>query len=145
MAMRQVTVDRGGGQLLISVPDDAAVLEYAERPVPGAGAVLAEAALDAPLGLPRLEDLAGYRQGGAYHPYHPFWLFNENEYSMRTAGHIIMAGAKSGEFFEAMGVRVVPTFEAAWEEARRLVGDRPRVAVLPTFWSKPRIKFRVAA
>jgi hypothetical protein len=44
-----------------------------------------------------------------------------------------------------MGVQVLPTFEAAWEEARRLVGDRPRVAVLPTFWSKPRIKFHVAA
>lgn len=86
-----------------------------------------------------------YRQGGAYHPYHPFWLFNENEYAMRTAGRIIMAGARAGEFFEAMGVQVLPTFEAAWEEARRLVGDRPRVAVLPTFWSKPRIKFHGAA
>jgi hypothetical protein len=86
-----------------------------------------------------------YRQGGAYHPYHPFWLFNENEYGMRTAGRIIMAGAKAGEFFEAMGVQVVPTFEAAWEEARQLVGDRPRTVVLPTFWSKPRIKFRVRA
>jgi hypothetical protein len=86
-----------------------------------------------------------YRRGDAYHPYHPFWLFNENEYGMRTAGRIIMAGARAGEFFEAMGVQVLPTFEAAWQEARRLVGERPRVAVLPTFWSKPRIKFRVAA
>lgn len=86
-----------------------------------------------------------YRQGGAYHPYHPFWLFNENEYAMRTAGRIVMVGAKAGEFFEAMGVHVAPTFEAAWDAGRELVGDRPRVVVLPTFWSKPRIKFRVAA
>lgn len=86
-----------------------------------------------------------YRQGGAYHPYHPFWLFNENEYAMRTAGRIVMAGARAGEFFEAMGVHVAPTFEAAWETGRQLIGDRPRVVVLSTFWSKPRIKFRVAA
>lgn len=89
-------------------------------------------------------DLVGiYRKGGAYHPYHPFWLFNENEYGMRTAGRIVMAGAKPGEFFEALGVQVRPTFEAAWEEARAVVGTRPRVVVLPTFWSRPRIKFRV--
>jgi hypothetical protein len=58
---------------------------------------------------------------------------------------IRVAGARAGEFFEAMGVHVAPTFEAAWDAGRELVGDRPRVVVLPTFWSKPRIKFRVAA
>ncbi len=85
-----------------------------------------------------------YQAGGAYHPYHPFWLFNEDEYGMRTASRILMAGARPGELFEALGVEVTPTVEAAWDEARRTLGARPRVVVLPAYWSRPRIAFRVA-
>jgi hypothetical protein len=86
-----------------------------------------------------------YRAGGAYHPFHPFWLFNEDEYAMRSASRIVMAGARPGELFEALGCLVTPGFPEAWEEACRQVGTRPRVVVLPSFWSRPRIKFQVAA
>ncbi len=87
--------------------------------------------------------VARYRAGGAYHPYHPFWLFNEDEYAMRTAGRIIMAGARPGDHWDDLGCLVTPDFATAWSETLRLLGPRPRVAALPTYWSKPRIKFDV--
>ena len=86
--------------------------------------------------------IARYRAGGAYHPYHPFWLFNENEYAMTTAARIIMAGATPGEHWDQLGCVVTPDFAAAWNQALALVGPRPRTLVLPTYWSKPRIKVR---
>src|SRR5262249_60728659 len=36
--------------------------------------------------------VARYRAGGAYHPWHPFWLFAEDEYAMTRARAIIVAG-----------------------------------------------------
>lgn len=87
--------------------------------------------------------VARYRAGAAYHPYHPFWLFNENEYAMTTAARIIMAGPAPGELWDDLGCAVAPDFEAAWRAAIDLVGPHPRVAVLPTYWSRPRIKFLV--
>jgi len=87
--------------------------------------------------------VARYRGGGAYHPYHPFWLFNEDEYAMTTAGRIIMAGAIPGEHWDQLGCAVTPDFATAWSQAVDLVGPHPRVLVLPTYWSKPRIKFQV--
>ena len=87
--------------------------------------------------------VARYRAGGAYHPYHPFWLFNEDEYAMTTARRIIMAGATPGEHWAELGCAVTPDFASAWSQALDLVGPRPRTLVLPTYWSKPRIKFEV--
>jgi hypothetical protein len=87
--------------------------------------------------------VAHYRAGGAYHPYHPFWLFNEDEYAMTTAGRIIMAGARPGGHWDHLRCMVTPDFAAAWSEALSLMGPHPRVTVLPTYWSKPRITFDV--
>jgi hypothetical protein len=87
--------------------------------------------------------IARYRAGGAYHPYHPFWLFNEDEYAMTTAARIIMAGATPGQLWDDLGCLVTPDFATAWSQALDLVGPRPRALVLPTYWSKPRIKFEV--
>jgi hypothetical protein len=87
--------------------------------------------------------IARYRAGGAYHPYHPFWLFNENEYAMTTAARIVMAGATPGGLWDDLGCVVTPDFATAWSQAVDLVGPHPRTLVLPTYWSKPRIKFGV--
>ncbi len=62
---------------------------------------------------------------------------------MTTGGRIIMAGAIPGEHWDQLGCAVTPDFATAWSQAVDLVGPHPRVLVLPTYWSKPRIKFQV--
>jgi hypothetical protein len=139
---------RGG--VVIGVTDSAGVVDPATHP----GYAEAMAAFGASRSFddlaraadgigraPRL--VARYRAGGAYHPYHPFWLFNENEYAMTTAERIILAGATPGAHWEQLGCMVTPDFAAAWRAAQCVVGPHPRTVVLPTFWSRPRIKFDV--
>jgi hypothetical protein len=87
--------------------------------------------------------VARYRAGGAYHPWHPFWLFAEDEYAMTRAGAIVMAGARPGKHWEQLGCVVTKTVDEALGHARRLVGGSPRVLALPTYWSQPRIAFQV--
>ena len=88
--------------------------------------------------------VARYRAGGAYHPWHPFWLFAEDEYGMTRAGAIIMAGARPGMLWERLGCGVAPTLDDALAHARDVVGADARIVALPTYWSKPRVTFQVA-
>jgi hypothetical protein len=87
--------------------------------------------------------VARYRAGGAYHPWHPFWLFAEDEYAMTRAGAIVMAGARPGRHWEPLGCVVTETVDEALGHARRVVGGTPHVLALPTYWSRPRIAFQV--
>jgi nickel-dependent lactate racemase len=86
-----------------------------------------------------------YHHGHAYPPLHPFWLFYELEYTLNRAGAVYMAGTSNPGAFRALGLTPVPDFAAAWRAARKHVGANPSVVVAPTFWSRPRIKFKVAA
>ena len=56
-----------------------------------------------------------------------------------------MAGTSNPGAFRAIGMSTAPNFDAAWKMAKKIVGESPRTVVAPTFWSKPRIKFRVDA
>src|SRR5207244_12649067 len=87
--------------------------------------------------------VARYRAGSAYHPWHPFWLFAEDEYGMTRAGAIIMAGARPGMLWQQLGCVVAATPSDALAQARGLVGAEARIVALPTYWSKPRIAFQV--
>src|SRR5207247_10536648 len=62
--MRSVAIDRGSRRETIAVPDDALVLEYVEQPPAGDPHVIVERALDAPSGLPPLEELVRALPGG---------------------------------------------------------------------------------
>src|SRR3989475_1892551 len=87
--------------------------------------------------------VARYRAGSAYHPWHPFWLFAEDEYGMTRAGAIMMAGARPGMLWQQLGCVVAATPSDALAQARGLVGAEARIVALPTYWSKPRIAFQV--
>src|SRR3989441_3253524 len=88
--------------------------------------------------------VARYRAGGAYHPWHPFWLFAEDEYGMTRAGAIIMAGGPPGVLWQRLGCVVAPTVGDALVHARDLVGTPAQIVALPTYWSRPRVAFQVA-
>ena len=92
-----------------------------------------------------LEYTHKYTYEHGYPPLHPFWLLYENEYSLNRAGAVIMAGTSNPGAFRAIGMSTAPNFDAAWKMAKKIVGESPRTVVAPTFWSKPRIKFRVDA
>ena len=86
-----------------------------------------------------------YTHGHGYPPLHPFWLLYENEYTLNRASAVIMTGTTNPGAFRAIGMSTAPTYDAAWKIAKKFVGGNPQVVVAPTFWSKPRIKFQVAA
>ena len=86
-----------------------------------------------------------YTYEHAYPPLHPFWLLYENEYALNRASAVIMAGTSNPGAFRAIGMSTAPNFDAAWKMAKKFVGENPRTVVAPSFWSKPRIKFRVDA
>lgn len=84
-----------------------------------------------------------YTHGYGYPPLHAFWLFYENEYLLKRAGAVIMAGTPNPGAFRALGLTPARNFDEAWQIAKKYVGANPRTVVAPTFWSKPRIKFDV--
>jgi nickel-dependent lactate racemase len=86
-----------------------------------------------------------YTYEHGYPPLHPFWLLYENEYTLNRASAVIMAGTSNPGAFRAIGMSTAPNFDAAWKMAKKFVGENPRTVVAPSFWSKPRIKFRVDA
>ena len=90
-----------------------------------------------------LEYTHKYTYEHGYPPLHPFWLLYENEYSLNRAGAVIMAGTSNPGAFRAIGMSTAPNFDTAWKMAKKIVGESPRTVVTPSFWSKPRIKFRV--
>src|SRR5207244_11579811 len=56
--MGTVEFDAGARRQAITLPDGATVLEYVEQPATGEAGALVDRALDAPLGLPPLQELA---------------------------------------------------------------------------------------
>ncbi len=85
-----------------------------------------------------------YTHGYGYPPLHAFWLFYENEYILKRAGAVIIAGTSNPGAFRALGLTPARHFEDAWEIAKKYVGSNPKTVVAPTFWSKPRVKFDVS-
>lgn len=89
------------------------------------------------------ELLREYRHSNAYHPVHPIWLFNENQYALDHAGKIIIATAENPDAPVRVGAEYAETFEDAMVEALALMGAEPRILVLPTYFSLMPMKFRV--
>lgn len=84
-----------------------------------------------------------YTHGYGYPPLHPFWLFYENEYTLLTAGRVIMAGTTNPGAFRALGITPARDFSDAWNMGSKIVGRNPVTVVAPSFWSKRVFKFDV--
>lgn len=91
----------------------------------------------------RPDYLFRYTHGHGYPPLHPFWLFYENEYTLKRAGKVILAGVTNPGAFRALGIEPAKDFHSAWSSACRLVGRDPVTVIAPTFWSRRVFKFDV--
>lgn len=76
-----------------------------------------------------------YHDSSAYHPVHPIWLFNENQYALDHAGKIIIATGENPEAPAMAGAEYAATFEDAMKQASDLTGPDPRVLVLPNYFT----------
>ena len=79
--------------------------------------------------------LRKYHEDHAYHPVHPIWLFNENQYALDHARKIIFATAENPEAPGTVGAEYAATFEDAMERALGLTGENPRILVLPNYFT----------
>jgi nickel-dependent lactate racemase len=87
--------------------------------------------------------LKKHMAGLANHPVHPFWVFAETQYVHDHVGKFIIATAENPEAVRKVGGTWAQDFREAWQIAERVVGKNPRVLVLPTYFTKPAIKFAV--
>jgi hypothetical protein len=79
--------------------------------------------------------LERYHNHNAYHPVHPVWLFNENQYVLDHAGKIIIATAENPDAPATMGAEYAATFDDALARALDVTGTDARVLVLPNYYS----------
>jgi nickel-dependent lactate racemase len=84
-----------------------------------------------------------YQHENAYHPVHPIWLFNENQYALDHAGKIIIATGENADAPALVGAEYAATFEDAMRQAKELTGPDPRILVLPNFFSFAPMTFLV--
>lgn len=79
--------------------------------------------------------LRKYHEEHAYHPVHPIWLFNENQYALDHAGKIIFATAENPDTPAMVGAEYAETFEEALTQAVGFLGGNPRITVFPNYFS----------
>ncbi len=90
------------------------------------------------------EELLGqYHDNHAYHPIHPIWLFNENQYALDHAGRIFIATAENADAPARVGAEYAATFDEAMAQAMKVTGADPRILVLPNFFSLAPMLFLV--
>jgi len=89
------------------------------------------------------ELLERYHHHNAYHPVHPIWLFNENQYALDHAGKIIIATGENPGAPALVGAEHAATFEEAMERAIDTMGADARVLVLPNYFSAAPMVFQV--
>lgn len=93
--------------------------------------------------LTRPDYLYKYQHCNAYHPIHAFWLLYENQWLMEHAAKVIMAGEINPGPLRSLGLVPAHSFAAAWQMAKEVVGENPRVVVLPHYWSHLKMQFVV--
>jgi len=93
--------------------------------------------------LTRPDYLYKYQHCNGSHPIHAFWLLYENQWLMEHAAKVIMAGEVNPGPLRALGLVPSRSFAEAWQMAKEVVGENPRVVVLPHYWSHLKMQFAV--
>ncbi len=93
--------------------------------------------------LTRPDYLYKYQHCYAYHPIHAFWLFYENQWLMEHANKVIIAGEVTPGPLRTLGLTPSRSFDEAWHMAKEVVGQSPRVVVLPHYWTELKMQFVV--
>ncbi len=84
-----------------------------------------------------------YRNHHAYHPVHPVWLFNENQYALDHAARIIIATGENPDAPALVGAEHAATFDEALARAQEIVGADARIMALPSYFSFVPMVFEV--
>ncbi len=77
------------------------------------------------------EYIDAYRYNYGYHPYHPFSMISCGHVAEKECAAVYIVGAYEPGYARAMGMKTRRTFEEALSDARRYVGDSPRILALP--------------
>jgi len=72
-----------------------------------------------------------YRFNYGYHPFHAFSMISCAHIAERNCAAIYIVGAQEPGYARSMGLKTRSTFEEALADARKYVGDEPRVLALP--------------
>jgi hypothetical protein len=78
------------------------------------------------------EYIRQYREGTAYHPFHPFSMMACGHLAEKHTAAVYIAGAKEPGIARGMGFKTRATVEEALADAMtKYVGERPRILALP--------------
>jgi lactate racemase len=79
----------------------------------------------------RQEFIDAYRYNYAYHPYHVFSMMSCGHLAEKHCAAVYCVGAYEPGFARGMGMKTRANFEDALKDARKYVGDSPRILALP--------------
>lgn len=72
-----------------------------------------------------------YRFNYAYHPYHAFSMMSCGHLAEKHCSAVYCVGAYEPGFARSMGMKTRATFENALEDAKKYVGNNPKILALP--------------
>lgn len=75
------------------------------------------------------DDIAAYRAGTAYHPFHALSMVSMGGVALNHTSAIYLPGAKAGGYARGMGMRPTDTFKESLEKAIKMVGKDARILV----------------
>jgi len=72
-----------------------------------------------------------YRFNYGYHPYHAFSMISCGHIAEMNCSAIYIVGAQEPGYARSMGMKTRTTFEEAFKDAKRYVGENPNILALP--------------
>jgi nickel-dependent lactate racemase len=72
-----------------------------------------------------------YRFNYAYHPFHAFSMMSCGHLALKHSAAAYCVGAYEPGFARSMGLKTRASFEEALEDAKKYVGDNPKILALP--------------
>jgi len=76
-----------------------------------------------------------YSNHYSYHPFHALSMISGGSAPLLWTSAVIIAGAKAPEYSRGMGFIPTSTFEEAFERAKKIVGQNPRILCTPECFS----------
>src|SRR5690554_741334 len=72
-----------------------------------------------------------YRYNFGFHPYHAFSMISCGQVAYNHCSAVYVVGAYEPGYARGIGMKPVPTFEAALKDAEKHVGKKPKILALP--------------
>ncbi|MCI5839537.1 MAG: lactate racemase domain-containing protein [Peptoniphilaceae bacterium] len=77
------------------------------------------------------EYIRKYRYTNAFHPFHGFSMISSAHIAEKNCAAVYVVGAEQPGYARGMGLKTRATFEEALEDAKKIVGNNPRILALP--------------